>query len=134
MGRFDDIINEKQPPLRTHMRMSKEARAAQFAPFAAMVGHDAMIAEAMRYVEKRRELDEGEKLVINDALTALFDGGREREILITHFRPDRLKEGGEYITERGIYKKIMLHEGVLVLKNGEEIKIENIVKLVPLDI
>ena len=48
MGNYDDIINLERPPLRKHSPMSMENRAAQFAPFAALSGYEAVIREAAR--------------------------------------------------------------------------------------
>ena len=109
--------------------MKKEARASQFAPFAAMVGHDQMIAEAMRYVGKKSELSEEEKLSINNTLIELSEGVLQGEIELVYFKPDARKAGGEYTTVRGEFSKIKLHEGVLMLKDGTEIKIEELKKI-----
>lgn len=132
MGRYDDIIDQPAPPIRTRVRMKREARASQFAPFAAMVGHDRMIAEAMRYVGKKSELSEEEKLSINNTLIELSEGVLQGEIEIVYFKPDARKDGGEYTTVRGEFSKIKLHEGVLVLKSGTEIKIEELKKITPI--
>ena len=43
-------------------------QAAQFAPFAALVGYDDVVAETTRLTEKRPELDEQEQRVINERL------------------------------------------------------------------
>ena len=48
---YDDIIHLPHPEPKHHPRMSLEARAAQFAPFAALTGHQAVLAEAARYTE-----------------------------------------------------------------------------------
>ena len=42
-GKYDDIINLPHPTSKRHHRMSMRNRAAQFAPFAALVGHDVAI-------------------------------------------------------------------------------------------
>ena len=49
---YEDIVNLEYPPKgeRRHKPMSMEARAAQFAPFAALTGHDEAIAETARRV------------------------------------------------------------------------------------
>ena len=39
-GKYDDIINLPHHVSRKHKQMSLEARSAQFAPFAALVGYD----------------------------------------------------------------------------------------------
>lgn len=50
MGDYDDIINLPHYEPKRHPRMPMDARAAQFAPFAAVAGHDAAIREERRRV------------------------------------------------------------------------------------
>lgn len=45
---YDDIINLPNPTSKNHPRMSLHDRAAQFAPFAALTGHDAAIKETAK--------------------------------------------------------------------------------------
>lgn len=45
MNNYDDIINAKRPVSTKHPPMSRDARAAQFAPYAALVGHKEIIAD-----------------------------------------------------------------------------------------
>ena len=45
MGKYDDIIHLPHYEPKRHPRMPMAARAAQFAPFAAVAGHDAAIRE-----------------------------------------------------------------------------------------
>ena len=42
MGDYNDIIHLPHPEPKNHPRMPMEARAAQFAPFAALTGYDAV--------------------------------------------------------------------------------------------
>lgn len=58
MSRYDDIINLSHHVSTNHPRMSMHDRAAQFAPFAALVGYDDAVAETARQTESRPELDE----------------------------------------------------------------------------
>ena len=44
-GKYDDIIDLPHPEPQTHPRMPMRDRAAQFAPFAALTGHRAALAE-----------------------------------------------------------------------------------------
>ena len=60
MSRYDDIINLPHHVSPTRQRMSMHDRAAQFAPFAALVGYDDAVAETARLPETRPELDEQE--------------------------------------------------------------------------
>ena len=45
--------------------MSQSNRAAQFAPFAALTGHDASIHEAARLTDKKIELDDKSQEILN---------------------------------------------------------------------
>ena len=47
-GKYDDIIDLPHPEPQTHPRMPMRDRAAQFAPFAALTGHRAALAETER--------------------------------------------------------------------------------------
>ncbi|MBQ9632209.1 MAG: hypothetical protein IJV04_04745 [Lachnospiraceae bacterium] len=49
---YEDIIDLPRPVSRRHAPMSRENRAAQFAPFAALSGHDAAVREAARLNEE----------------------------------------------------------------------------------
>ena len=52
---YDDIIHLSHYEPKRHPRMPMAARAAQFAPFAAVAGHDAAIRE-----EGKKHIDEFE--------------------------------------------------------------------------
>lgn len=47
-GKYDDIIDLPHPEPQAHPRMPMRDRAAQFAPFAALTGHRAALAETER--------------------------------------------------------------------------------------
>ncbi|MBR6033315.1 MAG: hypothetical protein IKP28_00950 [Clostridia bacterium] len=49
-NKYDDIINLPHHISKKHMQMSLDARAAQFAPFAALTGYE----EAVEEVAKKR--------------------------------------------------------------------------------
>ncbi len=100
--KYRDIASLPHPTSKTREPMSRQRRAAQFAPFAAVVGHEAAVAETARLTERRRELEE-------DALAELDRRWREvcasaeRQPLveITYFVPDARKDGGAYRTVKG---------------------------------
>lgn len=52
---YDDIINHPHHVSKNHPQMSMMARAAQFAPFAALTGYDAAIDDTKRKVEQEWE-------------------------------------------------------------------------------
>ena len=50
--RYDDIIHMEHHVSETRPRMARRDRAAQFAPFAALTGLEAVLAEAARRMEE----------------------------------------------------------------------------------
>ena len=65
---YDDIINLPRHISKKHPQMSLEARSAQFAPFAALTGYDEAIRETARQTEKRIEINEEVKRILNEKL------------------------------------------------------------------
>lgn len=55
METYEDIIDLPHYEPKRHPRMSRAARAAQFAPFAALTGYDAAISETARRNEELME-------------------------------------------------------------------------------
>ena len=66
-GKYDDIINLPNPTPKCKPRMSTLDRAAQFAPFAALTGYEAVVEEAARLTDARLELSEDMKTMLNDS-------------------------------------------------------------------
>ena len=54
-GKYDDIINLPHHVSKKHKQMSIEARAAQFAPFAALVGYDDAVKDTVKDWEESWE-------------------------------------------------------------------------------
>ena len=103
-------------------------RAAQFAPFAALNGHGAAIAETARYTEKRRELDEEEKELLDMKLAALREYlPLEPQVSITYFQADGKKQGGRYITVECILAKVDSYHQQLITTAGLVIHLQDIV-------
>lgn len=107
MGKYDDIIGRTHPTSKVHPRMSLQARAAQFSPFAALTGFDEAVREVERTTEERIELDEYERAELDYRLHRLQMAGENRPVVeITYFVSDPLKSGGSYVTERGVIRNI----------------------------
>ena len=128
--RYSDIIDLPHPVLPSHPQMPLENRAAQFAPFAALVGFDADIMETARLTDRRMELDEEEKLLISDKLQLLQSRiGAQPTVAVTFFQSDGRKEGGAYISIVGAVKKVDIHERMLVMLNKKRIPIDDLISL-----
>lgn len=126
-GKYDDIINLPHPTSAKHPRMPMADRAAQFSPFAALVGHGAAIEETARLTDQKVELTEEEKALLDEKLRLLLETGGEGTF--TWFLPDERKDGGAYITATGKVKKIDPLEGRVILKDGAAIPLEDILEI-----
>lgn len=115
---YDDIIDLPHHVSERHPQMSMYNRAAQFAPFAALTGHNAAIAEVARLTETEQELSESDAEVLNRKLAYLHSLDEKPTISVTYFVPDDKKEGGSYHTATGIVKSVETDKGVLQFENG----------------
>jgi hypothetical protein len=129
-GPYDDIINLPHHVSATRPQMSKENRAAQFSPFAALAGHDAAVRETARLTDEKIELGESDAADLETKLNILADmAGSHPKVAVTHFRPDAKKDGGAYVTTTSAVKSIDEYEHAIVLVSGERIGIANILDI-----
>ena len=123
MKKYEDIIGLSRPVSKKHPPMSRENRAAQFAPFAALTGFEGAIKETGEKIE----LDETQKTFLDEKLKVLL---REKTpALFTYFQKDEQKEGGAYITVSGIVKKTDAYTHKIVLEDGTGICVEDILEI-----
>ena len=124
---YDDILNMPYPNPEIEKDFpDKILRSAQFAPFAALTGHDEAIEETARLTDSKVELDEYQKAELNDKIQLINNSDADEEVSITYFVPDKKKSGGAYITKRGIVLKIREYEKDIVMDDGTEIPIEDV--------
>ena len=128
MGKYDDIINLPHHVSDYHTPMPIENRAAQFAPFAALNGHDEAIAEIARLTEKRKDLSEEEITLLSKKLYYALE--KEVEIKVKYFIPDNTKSGGNYQTVSGTIKKWNEIEQTLLMKDDIIIPINLIADII----
>lgn len=130
MGKYDDIINLPHHVSKTRPKMSLEQRSAQFAPFSALTGYEDEIAETGRLVDGRVDLDEEMKQILDRKLQEITDNIKEQpKATITYFVPDNKKDGGKYVTATGNVKKIDKYKNVIILVDGTEIPINDVVDI-----
>ena len=126
--KYDDIIHLPHPEPKRHPRMSLEARAAQFAPFAALTGHQAVLAEAARYIEQNLGLDDQQCAELNRRVNLLLDRLEEHPMVVfTLFEKDGRKNGGRYREVKGIVAKYDEFERVFTLRDGQRVVLSSIV-------
>lgn len=127
MDLYEDIIGLPHHVSPKRSPMSMQDRAAQFSPFAALTGFEAAIAETGRITDKKMELD--------DELRELLDRKQHHlqeliacrpEITVTYFVPDAKKGGGAYIRVSGRLKQVDEYARELILADGMKIPLDDI--------
>lgn len=127
---YADIIHLPHHVSQNHPQMPMHDRAAQFAPFAALTGYEAAVGETARLTSERRELDPQEAEELNRRLTELAARLPDHpEVTVEYFVPDDRKAGGAYVTVTGRVRHISVAEKTLVMEDGVEIPMEDIVSM-----
>lgn len=122
---YSDIMDMAHHQSAHRPHMSRLDRAAQFAPFAALTGYDAVIAETGRFTSQMAELDENFIDALNEKLLKL-QSMTLPQVKITYFKTDSRKDGGAYVQVSGRLKKIDSFAGCLVMEDKSSIPIERI--------
>ena len=126
-SKYKDIIDLPHHQSLRRPRMAMIDRAAQFSPFAALTGHNDAIIETARLTDRKIELDEGAKSIINEKIQMISDFLFEKPtVTFTHFEPDIKKEGGTYLNTTGTVKRIDEFKREIILTDGRIILIEHI--------
>lgn len=129
-GKYDDIINLPHHVSAKRPQMSRSARAAQFAPFSALVGLDDEMEETARLTDAKPELEEAEKEKSNRVLLEIRNNPqKETAVELTFFRPDGRKDGGAIITRPCTVRRIDEIERKLILSDRSEIEFDNILSI-----
>ena len=128
--KYDDILNLAHHESKKYPQMSLIDRAAQFSPFAALVGHEEAIEETARLTEEKLELDENTIKMLDVRLQLLKERLSERPVVeIFYFKPDEKKMGGSYERITGKVKKIDIYGHRIVMDAGENIPMDHLVKI-----
>lgn len=129
MNNYADIINLKRPRS-NHNHLSIESRASQFSPFAALTGYDNEVKETARITDKRIDIDDGLREMLNAKLNYLNDHIKENpNISITYFVKDPKKEGGKYLTKQGIIKRIDTVNEIIKFNDNTSISMNDIINI-----
>jgi len=125
--KYDDIIHLPRHVSSKRSPMSNYDRAAQFSPFAALTGYDAVIGETARLTDTRIELDEGGKALLDEKLRELQAHlTSQPRAVFRVFLPDSRKEGGAYEEISGHVKKIDPVTRCVILMEGDVIPMDRI--------
>lgn len=130
MENYKDIINLPHHRSKKRTHMSAHDRAAQFSPFAALTGHDDAIKETARLTDKKIELDETTKTMLNEKFNFIMEHIYDQpEITVTYFIPDALKDGGMYVDFIGKVKKYDYLNRILYFLDNTEIRVDDILEI-----
>ena len=131
MNNYNDIINLPHPISKKHIPMSRENRASQFAPFAALSGYDDAVKETARITNERIELDEESKRIINEKLNIINLYIKEKpKVTFTYFVKDKKKKGDSYTTCTNNVKQIDLANNIIKLTNNNKINIKDLIDII----
>ncbi len=130
MDDYRDILEQTRPVSTKHRPMPREARAAQFAPFAALTGYDAAVEEEARLTGTRLERSDEQNDALNRTLTALTEIIRdEPAIAVTYFVPDEKKEGGCYTTIHGRLRRVDRLSARLILTDKRTVPLADVLDI-----
>lgn len=135
LRKYGDILDLKRPESGAHPPMSSEARAAQFAPFAALTGFGAAVEETGRYTEEKPLLEEDRLEELDRKFARLEEwlrtGSRkaERPVRVDYFVPDGRKTGGTIRACTGRVLRIDRKRKTVLLDGAEEIPFSAVLDL-----
>lgn len=122
MGKYDDIINLPHHISKNHPQMSLENRAAQFAPFAALVGYSEAITSSQEIKEEKKLIIDDKKEELEEIIHYLNIGDN---IEIKYFVSNKNK----YFIYKGKIKKIDRIDKKIIFDNRKSIFIKDIVDI-----
>ncbi|WP_458408230.1 hypothetical protein [Anaerotignum sp.] len=127
--RYSDIIDLPHHQSVRKPHMSVYNRAAQFAPFAALVGYDQMVENtaAALLLDQRVMLSEDQNEILDEKLKVLQEHLTEMpQIHITYFDENSNELGGRYVSYYGIVKGVKYHPARLIMMDRKEILVSDI--------
>lgn len=127
---YEDIINLNHYISKKHPQMNRKSRAAQFASFAALKGYEEAVNETARKTNKKIEIDEEMKIILNNKLQIINKNIKNKpKINFTYFVYDNNKSGGKYLNINENVKKIDKDTNSIIFCNGESIQIKEIISI-----
>ena len=129
--RYDNIKYLSRPQYDDLPPMSMHDRAAQFSPFAALVGYGDAVEETARLTDSRIELGEDMIDELNQSISQLLlTLDEQRQIKVIYFVPDERKAGGRYLEKTGVVLRFDSFNNALVFSDGEKIAVNDLYQVV----
>lgn len=127
MNDYSDIINMKYP---FKEKESNINRAAQFSPFSALTGYDKEIKEKQKILNKKIELTEQKKDILDFKLEYIKNN-KDLEVKVTYFVKEKNLDEGQYTTIinkikkiDNIKKQIIIDDKIISIKDIIDIEIK----------
>lgn len=130
IDKYKDIIDLPHHEPKNFPRMSRYERSAQFSSFDAVTGHSEAIDEQARFVDAMIELSDDMQFEINNNFSEILSRiGTGPLIIVKYFCPDKLKDGGAYLTYTGKLKRINEIDKSLEFYDGKKISLSFIIDI-----
>ncbi len=136
---YGDIIDLPHWNSPVRPRMSLRERAAQFSPYAALVGYADLVKEEARETGTMKEPGEDEQEEMSrklQFLAELLAEGFTPECTISWFVPDARKDGGETVTATEtirridpVRRRIVLTKKKSIAGGYEEIDLDRVIRI-----
>lgn len=125
--KYEKIRNMKRPQFAEFPPMPLRDRAAQFSPFAAVVGYGDAVMETARLTDEKVNLHGDAAFELDLDLARLREMIAEQpRVKVTYFVPDERKAGGKYVEKEGVVRRFDEVERVLIFQDGASISISEI--------
>ena len=127
MSKYDKIINHAHHVSKKRAPMAMHDRAAQFAPFEALVGYGDAVVETARLTDTKAERDEDRAAMLDRVQAQLEEIIRQRpRVTVEYFVPDSRKQGGAYVKYTGNLRRIDNINRKLIFEDRTELGMEDI--------
>ena len=129
-SQYADIIDLPHHRSPNRRPMPTSDRAAQFASFAALSGHEEAIEETARLTESRPVLTEDKKQMLDETLRMLCaEADTPQTVRITFFQQDEKKAGGRCITTTGQIREVDSFSANVILSDKRSIPVEDVLEI-----
>lgn len=124
---LERIITLPHPTSLSHARMDRAARAAQFAPFAALTGYEDAIEETARRTEEKPQLAADMRAILDMRLAQALEEGLA--VTLSVFVKDSVKEGGAITSMEGKVENVDMTTGHIILDKGRRVALDDILDI-----
>lgn len=121
--KYQNILYMEHHQSSTHKHMSIEERAAQFSPFAALVGYDDQIEDTNRFRQEKVELSDSALEELNEKMNTILMHIKENPMVEILYYNEEMEQ---YVSKEGRIKRFLETERKLVFLDYTKIALENI--------